>query len=133
MTRTTPSKASQLRKAEKTLRALLKTPKTREGLIAAVSIGGVVTRNYVYGWLTQGRLDGSITELKSRGQKMYQATPESVTETPAESAYPAWLDPRALPHSRGRTVVIDGDVVKVNGESFQNKNKKGNQNGKVFT
>lgn len=121
------SKASQLRKADRTLRALLKTPKTREGLIAAVSVDGVITGNFVYGWLAQSRLDGTVAEIKSRGTRMYQIIPEAISETPVASVFPAWLDPRALPHSRGRTVVIDGGVVMVSGELFQNKNNKGKQ------
>lgn len=126
------SKASQARKADRILRALLKTPKTREGLIAAVSVRGVITGNYVYGWLAKSRLDGSVTELKSRGTRMYQVTPAAISEVPVASVFPAWLDPRALPHSRGRTVVVDGGVVRVTGEIFQNKTNKGKQNGKDF-
>lgn len=105
------SKAAQLRAAQRMLRGLLKTPKTRAGLIAAVTTG-VVSKNYIYGWLAEGSRDGTLTKLKSMGSSWYQLTPKVIAEVPSASAYPAWLDPRALPSSRNRIVVVDGVVIK---------------------
>lgn len=116
MTPKGPSKAGQLRQAEKTLRGLLRTPKTRVGLIAAVAKGSI-SRNYVYGWLSERRRDGTITVLKSGATLMFQVAPATVSEAPEPSLYPLWLDPRALPLSTGRTVVVNGVVITKTGEN----------------
>ena len=116
------SKAAQIRAAERMLRGLLKTPKTRAGLIAAVT-KGVVSRNYVYGWLAEGSRDGTLTKLRSMGACWYQLTPEVIEEVPLPGIFPGWLDPRSLPASRSRTVVVDGVVIKTK-TLTQKKNKK---------
>lgn len=116
-TRKPDSKAGQLRKADKVLRALLKTPKSRPGLLAAV-VGGSISRNYVFGWLAEGRRDGSLTVFKSGAVVMYQLPSANVDETPPPSGFPTWLDPRALPPSTGRTVVVGGVVIRVNGKKL---------------
>lgn len=105
------SKAGQLRAADKMLRALLRTPKTRGGLVAAVK-SAQISRNYVFGWLSERRRDGSVTKLRSSTTVMYQIASHVVCEVPAESVYPSWLDPRALPVSTNRTAYIDGAAVK---------------------
>lgn len=112
MTGAPVSKASQFRQAERILRALLKTPKTRAGLIAAVSVKGVITKHFVFGWLAERRRDGTLVVLKSMGENWYQVAPDSVQEIPSLSVYPSWLDPRALPISSGRVVAVDGVVLK---------------------
>lgn len=111
-----PSKASQLRQAVRTLKALLRTPKTRPGLIAAVT-NSAISRNFIFGWLAEGRRDGTLTVHKSAGVLMYQVAEVIINEIPSGSAYPSWLDPRALPISTGRTVVVDGKTIKINGNS----------------
>lgn len=109
------SKASLVRQADKTLRGLLRTPKSRAGLIAAVT-NRAVSRNYVFGWLAEGRRDGTLTTHKSGGTLMYQVASSVVTEVASESIFPSWLDPRALPTSTSRTVVVDGEIIKINGK-----------------
>lgn len=104
------SKAGQLRAAEKTLRGLLRTPKTRNGLVAAVCKGHI-SRNFVYGWLAERRRDGTVTTLKSGVTVAYQITAHVVIEVPKESVYPTWLDPRALPMAASRAIHIDGKIV----------------------
>lgn len=104
------SKAGQLRAAEKTLRGLLRTPKTRNGLVAAVC-NGIVGRNFVYGWLAERRRDGTVTTLKSGKNVAFQIAKHVVIEVPAESVYPAWLDPRIVPMAASRAIHIDGKIV----------------------
>lgn len=111
------SKAGRSRAADKMLRSLLRTPKSRAGLIAAaLSVG--VSRNFVYGWLSEQRRDAKIAVLKSGRIEMYQMTTHVVVESPAPGTYPAWLEPRALPVSASRCVYVDG-------VSTENNNQKG--------
>lgn len=105
------STAAQVRQAEKTLLGLLRTPKSRPGLIAAV-VKGKISRNYIFGWLAERRRDGTLTVHKSSGAVMYQIAVHGVSETPIESVYPRWLDPRSLPTAASRVVVVDGIVIK---------------------
>ena len=134
MTSKPPSKASQLRKAERILRALLRTPKTRAGLIAAVSVGGVTSKHFVFGWLAERRRDGTLVMLKSMGENWYQVAPDSVQEVPSLSVYPSWLDPRTLPVSSGRIVAVDGVVLKAaSAEITKPKPRRRTKNGKNIT
>lgn len=107
------SKAAQYRHAEKVLLTLLRTPKSRTGLVAAVK-SQVISRNYVFGFLSEGRRTGLLTTHKSGATVMYSVAQAIVEEKPVVSEYPSWLDPRSLPASTGRKVVVDGRVVKVN-------------------
>jgi hypothetical protein len=109
------SKAGQVRAAERILEGLLRTPKTRGGLVAAV-ITNHISRNFVFGWLSEKSRDGTLTKLKSGSNVMYQIAKHVVVEVPAESAYPSWLDPRWLPLAAGRTVYIDGVLITPKGE-----------------
>lgn len=110
----------QQRKAERILRTLLKTPKTRAGMIVAVLAKGYISKHYVFGWLAARRRDGTVVMLKSMGERWYQLAPTVVREVPKESLYPSWLDPRALPAAVGRLLVVDGTVVDIK----ENSNKK---------
>lgn len=92
------------------LTALLRTPKTRPGLIAAVN-GEGISRNYVYGWIAAGLRDGSLTVLKSTTHLMYQDSKFVVLESPSQGIYPTWLEPRGLPPMVGRRIYIDGRPV----------------------
>lgn len=112
------SKAAQIRQAERVLLSLLRTPKTREGLVAAVR-SQTISRNYVFGFLSEGRNNGTLVTHKSGQYVMYQVAVAIVEERPVASDYPSWLDPRSLPTSSARLVVVDGVVVKVK----QKKNK----------
>lgn len=91
------------------LKALLKTPKTRPGLIAAVE--GRVSRNFVYGWISASLRNGTLTALKSTAHKMYQVSRYVFTEASVGSIYPAWLDPRSLPLIVARRIYVDGKPV----------------------
>lgn len=105
-----PTRKERREEAEKLLLALLRTPKTRAGLIAAAQTKGV-TQNFVYGWLSLAQRDGTVTMLKSVNPVQYQVTSSVVIEKPAESLWPTWLEPRSLPDARGRRVFIDGRPV----------------------
>lgn len=107
------SKAGRRRAADTLLRKLLRTPKTRAGLIAAVASKGF-TRNYVYGWLAERTLDGTVTVLKASGKSasQYQIATHVVVETAREGVFPAWLEPRCLPMAQGRLVFIAGRTTR---------------------
>lgn len=99
-----------IEQAKLVLSRLLRNPKSRTGLIAAVR-SEYVSRNFVYGWLTEECRAGRVTVLKAGHQLMYQLTSCIPREAPAESTYPQWLDPRALPLSDVRRVFLDGREV----------------------
>lgn len=107
-----PSKAEQIRQAEKVLLSLLRTPKTRAGLVAAVK-SKTISRNYVFGFLSEGRRNGTLITHKSGAAVMFQVAPAVVEEKPVASEFPSWLDPRTLPVATGRIVVVDGVVINV--------------------
>lgn len=104
------SRAQRVRQVESMLRALLRTPKTRSGLVAAAVSRGV-SKNFVYGWLASHRTDGTVAELKSMRTTMYQMADQAVFEVPVEGQYPSWLEPRVLPMSGARRVFIDGTPI----------------------
>lgn len=104
------SRAGRARAADQTLRRLLRTPKTRAGLIAAV-VGRDITRNYVYGWLSERTRDGTLAVLKSAGQRLYQITASVVQEQASEGQYPSWLEPRQIPLAAARRLYIDGELA----------------------
>ena len=106
------SKAAQLRAADNLLRRLLGTPKTRPGLIAAVTASSQVSKNFVYGWLSENTRNGTVTVLKSGGRQTYQITVHAVVEVASEGVFPSWLEPRSLPVALGREVFISGQPTK---------------------
>lgn len=105
-----PTRKERRASAEAMLLALLRTPKTRAGLIAAAATSGV-TKNFVYGFLSQMQREGVVTQLKSTNPVQYQASESIVVEKPAESLWPTWLELRVLPPSCGRRTYIDGQPV----------------------
>lgn len=96
--------------AKYTLTCLLRNPKSRAGLIAAVR-SELIGRNFVYGWLTEECRAGRVTVLKAGHSVTYQLTSCIPRESPVPSPYPNWLDPRALPLSDTRHVYLDGREV----------------------
>lgn len=113
------SKAARLRKADQLLRLLLRTPKTRSGLIAAVTASskGAVTRNFVYGWLSEQTRTGTVTTFKGGGPVTYQITEAIVVEVIPPSHFPSWVDPRQVPAARSRQVFISGQRTTTNKDS----------------
>ncbi len=107
------SRASQARKAELTLLRLLKTPKTRSGLVAAVT-SRMISRRFVFGWLANQVVSGGVVKLQIGSSVTYQTKDTPIQETLANSVFPSWLDPRALPETSDadRAVFIDGKRVK---------------------
>lgn len=104
------SRAVKVRRAEKVLLALLRTPKTRSGLIAAVS-GDSISRRYVFGWLSERSRTGLVVALKSGTSVTYQLAAHCITERPFEGQYPAWLDPRSIPGTTKTQAYLDGKPV----------------------
>lgn len=104
-----PTKKATIEAAQALLEGLLRSPKTRAGLIAAVAPG--LSRNYVYGFLSEQVRTGRVTVLKTMDPPQYQMTEYIVIEKPRSSEFPLWLDPRAIPVSVRRDVYIDGKLV----------------------
>ena len=101
------TRKAQKQHAERVLRSLLRSPKTRPGLIAAV-YSKAISRNFVYGFLTEQTRTGKVVVLKTGATDMYQNSACIVIEKPTESIYPTWLEPRSLPDAVRRRVYIDG-------------------------
>lgn len=102
-----PSRKSVVRRVDALLLRLLRTPKTRPGLIAAVS-GSGVSRNFLYGWLTAQVRLGAVTELKSTRPASYQVSTLVIAERPPAGTYPTWLEPRILPETSARIAYFNG-------------------------
>lgn len=112
-----PSRRSQVRGAEAVLQGLLRTPKTRTGLIAAVATKSI-SKHFVYGWLAEQVRAGAVAQLKSTRPATYQRSTHVVTELPTAGVYPAWLEPRTLPAVVSRKVYFDGlDPLKTQKEN----------------
>jgi hypothetical protein len=104
-----PTKRERVEAAYRVLDSLLRSPKTRAGLIAAVA--DTMSKNFVYGYLSQQIHTGAVTVLKASDPPLYQMTEYVVIEKPKASVFPGWLEPRALPTSTQRLVHIDGKLV----------------------
>lgn len=104
------SRAARARKAEQLLWRLLRTPKTRNGLIAAVS-NNQITRNFVYGFLSEQITGGKVVKLKSGEQVLYQASGYVIKEQPRAGTFPEWLEPRTLPDTEHRRVFLNGRPI----------------------
>lgn len=128
MTRAAAS-TEQIKAMERMLLALLRKPRTRPGLIAAASSKSSpgarpLSRNFVYGWVTERTRDGTITATKSAGQVWYQVTSYTVERAPdSNSVYPNWLDPRGLPEIKSRLVMTDGMVVRIDATQITKKKR----------
>lgn len=105
-----PSRRSVVRKADSLLSGLLRTPKTRAGLIAAIS-GTGVSKNFLYGWLTDQVRTGKVAALKSAKPVSYQMAGLVIQERPPEGVYPLWLEPRFLPETSARRAYFDGKAI----------------------
>lgn len=97
-------------KAKRQLAALLRSPKTRDGLIAAVC-NEHISKHFVYGYLSDGLREGTITCHKSGRVEQFQAVSGFVAEKPAEGLYPEWLEPRSLPTARTRQTFFAGKAA----------------------
>lgn len=110
--RTGPTRAERRAALEQLLLALLRTPKTRAGLIAAAKAQDEgATANFVYGWISDTTRTGVVTMLKSMNPVQYQVTASILVEKPARSEWPEWLEPRRLPVADRRRVYLDGSAV----------------------
>lgn len=110
MRRRGPTRKERVASATRLLDGLLRSPKSREGLVAAVASHGV-SKNFVFGFLAERMRTGVVTPLKAGDTPLYQRTEFVVIEKPAESEYPPWLDPRTIPVATHRHVHIDGRLV----------------------
>jgi hypothetical protein len=107
------TRSAQVRKAEAKLAALLRTPKSRRGLIAAVA-GHQITKHFVFGWLSQQLQEGTVARLKSSGDEIFQLAScieQERAKTKTTEDYPDWLEPRALPPVASRRVYFAAKIV----------------------
>ena len=102
----TLTKQANIKKTDKMLVALLATPKTRAGLIAAVS-GGGLSKHYIFGWLGDQIRAALVVELKASKPATYQMANKVIVERPPAGFYPTWLEPRILPPTFSRRAYID--------------------------
>lgn len=104
-----PSRREKVEAAYRVLDSLLRSPKTRAGLIAAVA--PEMTKNFVFGYLAERMRIGKVTPLKTCDPLQYVMTEFIVIEKPTPSDFPAWLEPRVIPAGTQRQVFIDGKLV----------------------
>lgn len=90
---------------------LLRSPKTKAGLMAAAESRGI-TKNFVHGWLSEAVASGRVLPLKSHHPVAYQCASFVVHERPAGGEFPVWLEPRSLPTSLGTQTYVDGKLVR---------------------
>ena len=101
------TRTAQARQANKVLRALLRTPKTRAGLIAAVATRKI-SRRFVIGWLSDKQRTGAVVILKSGTYVTYQLAAYFRGEEAEAGKFPSWLEPRQLPEVSNRQAYISG-------------------------
>lgn len=103
-----PSDAEK-QEAKQILLALMRTPKTRPGLVAAVA--NKVGRRHVYGWLGDWLRTDVIVQQKG-SNCLYYMLPSAVPQIFVKpSIYPTWLDPRFLYQAVERRVYIAGRLL----------------------
>lgn len=94
------------------LTALLRSPKTRDGLAAAAASKGF-TRNFVFGWLAVAEKQGRVVRREAcqlKPEDLYVDSRRDYLLWPRQASdYPAWMDPFIhLPQSWRRTIYRDG-------------------------
>ncbi len=105
------SRAEQAAKASLVLTRLLRTPKTRNGLVAAVT-SKMISRRFVFGWLAAQVRKGNVITFRAGNIITYQIKGVVIVEATRSSEFPSWLEPRGLPVVSERAVFIDGKEVK---------------------
>lgn len=129
------AKVEQIQAADRLLMGLLRTPKTRNGLIAAATSlrsEGVeqLSRNFVFGWISEKVRDGTLSRstVSVGGSKttcIYQlATCFGATIEIKPSEYPSWLEPRGLPATSSRTIHTDEYIVSIHGAEMTRTRKE---------
>jgi hypothetical protein len=90
-------------RAARRLSALLKTPKTKRGMAAAVS-DLALSQWFVSGWLSREMKAGRVIEVhqRVRGQKLYVLATTQVEPPKVDTIYPAWLCPQEVPQYASR-------------------------------
>lgn len=99
----TPSKVSA--KVDRLLRGLLRSPKAKPGLIAAVASHGV-TEKFVNGWLIASLQSGQVVKHGGGRYVTYQMTADVLVAPDLYSEFPEWLCPRTLPITTKRLVIL---------------------------
>lgn len=84
------------RKADKRLRALLRSPKSKRALYACLELDGV-SKKFVDGWLVAALQQGDVVKHGAGLGMTYQLV-TGVSEAPEFlSQYPEWLAPKKVP------------------------------------
>lgn len=92
---------------EAVLRALLRSPKTRDGLIAAVA-GKGLSKHFVFGFLSVAVRDGEVVRVRTGKVETFQLAERFSVEEPAPGVWPTWMDPRTLPVVCSRRIFLTG-------------------------
>lgn len=103
------------------MRTLLRTPKTRAGLVAAMSFHGF-DKAYVQGWLSKATSTGSVIKIlgSTPNTEVFVLTGREVNLPTSHSNLPTWMAPTIrLPHFASRRVFRMGELHKENHEQEQ--------------
>ena len=92
---------------EEVMLGFLRKPRSRAALEALASDRKFV-KKYVIAWLNKEIRTGRVVKHKSGNAVLYSLDLGYVHEEATPSEYPSWLDPRTLPVSRNRTLIVDG-------------------------
>lgn len=92
-----------MRLVEHRLTALLKSPKTRKGLLAATADMGLAPA-VINGWISAAAHIGTVCTHRAGPHLMYSLKSAQVDEPTGVSLYPGWLDPRNLPAFSARRI-----------------------------
>jgi hypothetical protein len=89
----------------KTLTALLRSPKTKAGLVAAVSTLDL-PEAFVQGWLAAEIASKKVIKVRllQAQQEMFALSSVVADINPQPSEFPSWLEPRHVPEYRGRSL-----------------------------
>lgn len=95
-----------LEQANSTLFALLRSPKSKAGLRAAVA-GQGLSIHFITGWLSQQMKEGTVIPVQQvqGADLMYVLGGAPALPEATPTKYPAWLEPRALPQFKERRLV----------------------------
>lgn len=99
---------------ERTMRSLLRTPKTRSGLFAVAKKHGV-GRNWVYGWVANAEASNIVRRIggTSKDPLYVIASAEALIVSAGKADYPSWMSPPPPPPYLRRKVyrVVGDDPV----------------------
>jgi hypothetical protein len=126
--RATPKKT--LDKAAARLTALLRSPKPKAGLVAAVKDLGL-THHFVSGWISREVKADRVMPVhyKAAEDKHYVLcdAPAPDDTQPPPSAYPSWMEPRSVPRYAQRRLCANLDPSNTQQEQEESESCHGKE------